>query len=121
MIVFCLTSRAPTRAPWVTRVSVDVQPFPGVAGAQNPTRFDDPVPDGCNVDGCSLREALAESANDATITLEAGTYEITRAELPLNGFRPRGRGRAKDGDQRPEHEPRDLGDHGLADDRRRER
>src|SRR5690242_9723320 len=45
----------------------------------NPTRFDDPAPDGCAVNGCSLREAIlnANGTSGATITLQAGTYQLT--------------------------------------------
>lgn len=44
------------------------------------TRFDDPAPDGCAVDGCSLREAIAlANANTDfdTVRLAAGTYTLS--------------------------------------------
>lgn len=58
-----------------------------VAGAGEPhpsnrtitvTRLDDPVPDGCSPDDCSLREAviLANSVAPATVRLAAGTYRL---------------------------------------------
>jgi hypothetical protein len=67
---------------------------PSVAHAApfNPTRFDDPVPNGCQPADCSLREAVID-ANAApgadTITLAAGTYELQIAgpdeNLAANG------------------------------------
>jgi len=46
------------------------------------TRFDDPLPDGCAVNGCSLREAVI-AANATviadTILLPSGAYTLTRA------------------------------------------
>jgi parallel beta helix pectate lyase-like protein len=51
------------------------------------TRFDDPLPDGCQPADCSLREAAdAASQNDAFggddhIQLGAGTYTLIRGEL----------------------------------------
>jgi len=53
------------------------------------TRFDDPLPDGCAVSDCSLREAaVAATANDPfgptdIIQLAAGTYTLIRGELPI--------------------------------------
>jgi CSLREA domain-containing protein len=47
------------------------------------TRTDDPIPDGCDLDGCSLREAIiAANANSETdiITLPAGTYTLSITE-----------------------------------------
>lgn len=46
----------------------------------NPTRFDDPVPEGCAPTDCSLREAImaANAASGATsISLQPGTYALT--------------------------------------------
>jgi hypothetical protein len=45
-----------------------------------PTRFDDPVPDGCLPGDCSLREALISASNNPgpdSITLPAGTYTLS--------------------------------------------
>jgi hypothetical protein len=52
------------------------------------TRFDDPLPDGCQPGDCSLREAAtAAASNDAfggddAIQLGAGAYTLIRGELP---------------------------------------
>ncbi len=49
------------------------------AGTFNVTRMDDPVPDGCNVNGCSLREAVIDANQtpaEDTIVLPAGVYLI---------------------------------------------
>lgn len=46
------------------------------------TRMDDPVPDGCNVGDCSLREAIIAAnafIGEATIILPAGSYTLTIA------------------------------------------
>lgn len=43
------------------------------------TRFDDPAPDGCAVNGCSLREAIAQANSTSdldTVRLIAGTYTL---------------------------------------------
>ena len=48
----------------------------------NPTRFDDPAPDGCQPTDCSLREAIIAAEanpNASTIHVPAGTYNLTRA------------------------------------------
>lgn len=54
---------------------------PAAAATFTPTRFDDPLPNGCLVNDCSLREAViaaeATLATD-TIQLAAGTYQLTR-------------------------------------------
>lgn len=45
----------------------------------NVTRMDDPVPDGCQVNDCSLREAVIDADVTATedlIVLSAGVYLI---------------------------------------------
>ncbi|MET0229889.1 MAG: right-handed parallel beta-helix repeat-containing protein, partial [Rhodanobacteraceae bacterium] len=53
------------------------------------TRFDDPLPDGCQPADCSLREAADAAAQndpfggDDTIQLAAGTYTLIRGELPI--------------------------------------
>lgn len=49
------------------------------AATFNVTRMDDPVPDGCNVNDCSLREAVITADQTMTkdfIVLPAGTYLI---------------------------------------------
>jgi hypothetical protein len=49
------------------------------AATFNVTRMDDPVPDGCNVNNCSLREAVIDADDTAaedTIVLPAGNYLI---------------------------------------------
>ena len=49
------------------------------AATLNVTRLDDPVPDGCKVNDCSLREAVIDADQTAakdTIVLPAGTYLI---------------------------------------------
>jgi predicted outer membrane repeat protein len=46
-----------------------------------PTRFDDPVPDGCARSDCSLREAVIAANGTVgadTVSLQAGTYTLTR-------------------------------------------
>src|SRR3954451_13587059 len=45
------------------------------------TRTDDPVPDGCAVGDCSLREAFlaANASAGNAITLPAGTYDLQLA------------------------------------------
>lgn len=48
------------------------------------TRYDDPVPDGCLADDCSLREAVIDANEDQDldrILLSAGTYELTLANV----------------------------------------
>ena len=45
-----------------------------------PTRFDDPIPDGCVADDCSLREAIIaanEEDNLVKVDLPAGTYTLS--------------------------------------------
>jgi len=52
------------------------------AGTFNVTRMDDPVPDGCSVNDCSLREAVIAAGQTQvkdTIVLPAGTYLIDLA------------------------------------------
>ncbi len=52
------------------------------AGTFNVTRMDDPVPDGCNVNDCSLREAVIDADQTLavdTIVLPAGVYLIDLA------------------------------------------
>jgi hypothetical protein len=64
---------------------------PGVAGAAttfNPTRFDDPPPDGCRPTDCSLREAVSDAGLPATsrpvtINLKPGRYEFA-VQIPLS-------------------------------------
>jgi predicted outer membrane repeat protein len=49
------------------------------------TRTDDPVGAGSCPDDCSLRQAIAAIANDGTITLPSGTYELTQGQLATPG------------------------------------
>ena len=62
-----------------------------VADTFEPTRFDDPTPNGCKANNCSLREALVD-ANIAdgrdVVRLDGGTYElsISEDEAPLPFF-----------------------------------
>ncbi|MDQ3093440.1 MAG: hypothetical protein M3R46_17645, partial [Actinomycetota bacterium] len=54
----------------------------------NVTRFDDPAPDGCLVNGCSLREAIIAAEanpNPSTVHVPAGppAYSLTRAAAPM--------------------------------------
>lgn len=71
-------------------LSIAVFAAPGWAGATtfDVTRTDDPLPDGCPIGDCSLREATlaaAEGAGGDEIVLRAGPgpYELARPELPL--------------------------------------
>jgi len=54
---------------------------PVAAATFNVTRTDDPAPDGCAVNGCSLREAViaANAAPGSTVNVPAGVYTITIA------------------------------------------
>ena len=55
------------------------------AAVITPTRFDDPTPDGCEMDDCSLREAIIQanaSAGPDEIVLAAGTYRLTITGSP---------------------------------------
>lgn len=58
------------------------------------TRFDDPAPDGCAVDGCSLREAIAQADSTAdvdTVRLVAGTYTLSpqaSGQVTINIYQP---------------------------------
>jgi fibronectin-binding autotransporter adhesin len=57
---------------------------PANAAIFKPTRFDDPVPNGCRLHNCSLREAFLASMKREghdTIPLRGGRYEM---ELPYN-------------------------------------
>lgn len=62
---------------------------PVSAGATyTPTRFDDPEPDGCQPDDCSLREAIIAANNNPgpdTITLGAGQYDVNLISEGRNG------------------------------------
>lgn len=54
---------------------------PALAATFVPTRFDDPIPNGCQPSDCSLREAvIAANATTATdtIVLGAGVYQLTQ-------------------------------------------
>jgi hypothetical protein len=68
-------------------LTVAVAPVPGDTFTVSST--DDPLPDGCAVDDCSLREALeASNANDPfapndQIVLGAGTHVLVRGDLPV--------------------------------------
>ena len=51
------------------------------------TRADDPAPDGCLADDCSLREAVdatATTPEDDTIVLGSGQYQITLGEIAID-------------------------------------
>jgi hypothetical protein len=51
------------------------------------TRADDPAPDGCVPDDCSLREAIDATATTPeadAIVLGAGQYQVTRGELAID-------------------------------------
>lgn len=54
---------------------------PALATDFVPTRYDDPSPDGCLADDCSLREAIiaanADTSTPHSIRLSAGTYSLT--------------------------------------------
>lgn len=52
-----------------------------------PTRFDDPIgPAGLNCPSdCSMRGAIAAAGSGDTVSLAAGTYDVTIAEVPING------------------------------------
>lgn len=71
----------------VLLVGVFVVPAPGAAAASiDVTRFDDPVPDGCETNGCSLREAILAanaSPGEDDIQLPAGTFTLTGLESGL--------------------------------------
>jgi CSLREA domain-containing protein len=59
-----------------------IRPALGAGAVFVVTRTDDPAPDGCAVNDCSLREAIiAANATEAadTISLPGGTYTLTRA------------------------------------------
>lgn len=62
-------------------IQVFLAPSISYGGDFTVTRFDDPPPDGCNPDDCSLREAVIAANADAdssTITLEVGDYVLTQ-------------------------------------------
>lgn len=57
----------------------DIRPAEGFGGIIDVTRLDDPTPNGCSVDGCSLREAIIlanEDSGEDAIFLIAGEYYI---------------------------------------------
>jgi hypothetical protein len=59
--------------------------MPAGAATFSPTRFDDPVPDGCRAHDCSLREAIDAAnaqADRDTVQLQKGTYEIQLLHVP---------------------------------------
>ena len=79
-----LASRVTLLIPFLGVISFFLLASPGapaLAGAAlEPTRFDDPAPDGCQPADCSLREAVIAANNSPgsdTITLAAGTYSLT--------------------------------------------
>ena len=56
---------------------------PALGATFEPTRFDDPVPNGCRVSNCSLREAVIAANKRVgrdTLQLSRGTYRLTREE-----------------------------------------
>jgi hypothetical protein len=62
---------------------------PAVAATFAPTRFDDPVPNGCQPTDCSLREAvIAANATTATdtILLSAGVYQLTQPAVATDAL-----------------------------------
>jgi|GEM_PF-5850530 len=68
-LIFCITSFCITSSI-------------SYANIYNVTRLDDPIPDGCLVNDCSLREAVNEAnlqVGDDEIILQAGVYSI---EIP---------------------------------------
>lgn len=57
----------------------DIRSAEGFGGIIDVTRLDDPTPNGCSVDGCSLREAIIlanEDSGEDAIFLIAGEYYI---------------------------------------------
>ncbi len=69
-------------------VALAVLAAPGAASAQGQVPdvnvfTDEATQPGCTVDHCTLRERVDEALTADTITLEAGTYELTQGE-PLN-------------------------------------
>ena len=58
------------------------------AGTFDVTRMDDPVPDGCKANDCSLREAVIDADQttaEDTIVLPAGVYLIDFLTPPIDG------------------------------------
>ncbi|HYH61976.1 MAG TPA: choice-of-anchor Q domain-containing protein [Solirubrobacterales bacterium] len=62
-----------------------------------PTRFDDPKPDACKADDCSLREAVKAAKDKGKVKLSKGTYKLKREkELKLKaGADIKGKGVSK--------------------------
>lgn len=64
---------------------------PALGATYEPTRLDDPAPNGCRPANCSLREAvIAANERDGrdTLLLSRGTYKLTREEAatdPITG------------------------------------
>src|SRR5688572_12192109 len=62
---------------------------PTDAATYTVTRHDDPLPNGCQLRDCSLREAAMAADATAvadTIQLSSGTYELTRTGSPETGW-----------------------------------
>lgn len=76
-------SRRRTFRPWPGVVLVllllALDPVSATADQYVPTRFNDPPPNGCKQDDCSLREAIKTANNHGgpdTVVLSRGTYEM---------------------------------------------
>ena len=81
-------SRTPRTVTWIVGATFALAIAAPLAGADwIVTRYDDPVPDGCLVDDCSLREAvIAANATEVShrILLSAGRYELEIAGASEN-------------------------------------
>lgn len=67
----------------LTAFLVGAQASPAAADTFTPTRFDDPAPNGCKSQNCSLREAVLDankSPGPTTIRLGRGTYILETYE-----------------------------------------
>jgi hypothetical protein len=71
--------------------------FPSAASSQTQVvvdRFDDPNPDGCDTNGCSLREAMDRFDDDLEVVLPAGQDYVLNSALGSRGLRRTIRGPA---------------------------